>query len=221
MVSHACVGPRWPRRPGGICIAASVEKQQFRQLYRRAQTRQRKRSASNATIERGTSPPTTARKGEGNGEDQIFPHTGANCTRARAMRARPRAAGSTQPTQRAMQSCTMPPSCAHTARPRRAFPAPAIRIWSRLCASFGHLEPDSGSKCHHDPGKPQTRGPASPRARRRPWGAGHDQQRGCNHCQFARASQKPALYVQLAPSMALSVGSSSRMHLQTTTAVGV
>ena len=32
------------------------------------------------------------RKDEGNREDQIFPHSGANCPRARAMHARPRAA---------------------------------------------------------------------------------------------------------------------------------
>ena len=150
----------------------------FRHLRGRAQTGQRKRSAREATIRRGTSPSTTAWKDEGKAEDWIFPHSGANCPRACAMYARLRAASSTQPAQRAAQSCVMPPDRANTARPRRASLAPVILNRERIRPG---LTTQAGLSRKLGPCLPKKTRPIAPaceRPRHRPRGTGHAPYRG-------------------------------------------
>ena len=164
----------------------------FRHLRGRAQTGQRKRSAREATIRRGTSPSTTGRKAEGKAEDWIFPHSGANCPHACAIHARLRAASSTQPAQRAAQSCVMPPDRANTARPRRVSLAPVILNRERIRPG---LTTQAGLSRKLGPCLPKKTRPIAPaceRPRHRPRGTGHAPYRGRGGRAGAAVTANPA-----------------------------
>ena len=83
-------------------------------------------------------------KGGGQIKDPICPPSGANCLRARAVRARTHPPPSAQPARRTTQSCVIPPGHAHTAHPRRAFPRPVERIARRVCSRLVVFESPSG-----------------------------------------------------------------------------
>ena len=91
------------------------------------------------------------RKGVGQIKDPICPPSGANCLRARVVRARTHPTPSAQPARRTTQSCVIPPGHAHTAHPRRAFPRPVERIARRVCSRLVVFESPSGVRT------PQTR----------------------------------------------------------------
>ena len=117
-------------------------------------------------------------EGRGQSRRLDLPPRGANCPRACAIHARLRAASSTQPAQRAAQSCVMPPDRANTARPRRASLAPVILNRERIRPGLTTQAGLSRKLAPCLPKKPRPIAPACERPRHRPRGTGHAQYRG-------------------------------------------